>query len=666
MPAGSLKSALLATSYLVSTTPVVPLAGTLPVAESHASAGGAGTTITITKPTGTVDGDFLVAHIIADGNVSFTPPAGWTTLKEHNSGAHKQGIYWKFASGEGASWAWTLGSSETFIGGVVRVSGANALNPISLVTVGFDVVSTSAATAVLPSITTEIENTLLLHMLGCDKDVATPVLTAPGGSETVLYDLEQGGTEGVLAAMAWEDGPTTVGGAATGTKTWTANDTEEDLGIIVAINPNPWVLPEVRGTSSAFNGSGTTLDIAVPPGTVVGDVIYIFYATDGNGETHTTPSGYVAVHDSIDGISLGNTASLYRRVSDGADPSPVTLTVGSDEAQTAVAVTFKNMDNTTPEMFTMTPTKFRDTEAWSNHEIPFAPTAMSSRMVLFFETDGSDLGNEPTVPKYHTEHIHQTGSTVGASAIINSMPVLGQSIVHEQEYTVVEFEQNIMFGLLLASANPFVSAGHPYMKSYADNTADATTTVIVTPGTHVADDILLAVLTTDGASETHSLPTGGGWTVLVDGITGGSDTMSVWWKKTAGSEADVTFETGSTERLHACIIAIDDADLTVPFDVVGATDVDTNTVTGLTSLTANSLIIAIMMTNNSVSHVGGAAIAGKDHDWHYAANNAVPGYSSPIVAYTHHDTTGVEGNVTGFVPNAGVIWCSVMLACQPV
>ncbi len=92
------------------------------------------TTITLGKPTGTADGDYLVAILNIPGNFySVTGvPSGWTLLFDSGDmagGGHVR-IYGKQASGEGASWTWTLSTQVAFYACVAAaISGAKVGTP---------------------------------------------------------------------------------------------------------------------------------------------------------------------------------------------------------------------------------------------------------------------------------------------------------------------------------------------------------------------------------------------------------------------------------------------------------------------------------------------------------------------------------------------------------
>lgn len=92
------------------------------------------TNSTLNKPTGTVDGDFLLAALYVEAEaLAITPPAGWALLTaDNNTGAgdFKVQTYYKVASGEGASWQWTH-SSTNCSGFAWRITGVTAAgNPL--------------------------------------------------------------------------------------------------------------------------------------------------------------------------------------------------------------------------------------------------------------------------------------------------------------------------------------------------------------------------------------------------------------------------------------------------------------------------------------------------------------------------------------------------------
>lgn len=74
--------------------------------EAHAGAGTAAN-LTIALPTGTLDGDFMLAQLSKDSAADSTAPAGWNLISVSTTDAYYTGWWWKIASGEASSgWTW--------------------------------------------------------------------------------------------------------------------------------------------------------------------------------------------------------------------------------------------------------------------------------------------------------------------------------------------------------------------------------------------------------------------------------------------------------------------------------------------------------------------------------------------------------------------------------
>jgi len=93
--------------------------------------------ITVSKPTGTVNGDILFCWIgwYGDGITIDSVPSGWTLLGENVANTDKFALYYKIAADEGASWDWSFSA-----GGRVRAvcscytgGDFNSADPIDVV-----------------------------------------------------------------------------------------------------------------------------------------------------------------------------------------------------------------------------------------------------------------------------------------------------------------------------------------------------------------------------------------------------------------------------------------------------------------------------------------------------------------------------------------------------
>lgn len=91
-----------------------------------------GINVTVTKPTGTVNGDLMIAVTHGYTSDTFTAPSGWNflTFVDDSTGLRSR-AYWKIAASEGASYLWTFQPAAG--GGSIGVSitsfsGANGID----------------------------------------------------------------------------------------------------------------------------------------------------------------------------------------------------------------------------------------------------------------------------------------------------------------------------------------------------------------------------------------------------------------------------------------------------------------------------------------------------------------------------------------------------------
>jgi hypothetical protein len=110
---------------------------------------GAGPTLTIAKPAGTINGDVLVAAFLGNDNGTVSTLGGWTSVFNINTNwAKRRQMFWKVASGEGASYAWT--STADACGGIIAcISGTSGLKDADA-----NLTNTASLTVTGPAFTT--------------------------------------------------------------------------------------------------------------------------------------------------------------------------------------------------------------------------------------------------------------------------------------------------------------------------------------------------------------------------------------------------------------------------------------------------------------------------------------------------------------------------------
>jgi len=120
------------------------------------------TTAVVVKPAGTIDGDLMFVVLERAGAVNPSGvPAGWTIIRS-NLATYGYWLYYRVASGEGASWTWTWAASVRTMGRAHSFYGGfNTGTPIQSSTVPYS--NTASATAVdIPTLTTSSNNTISL------------------------------------------------------------------------------------------------------------------------------------------------------------------------------------------------------------------------------------------------------------------------------------------------------------------------------------------------------------------------------------------------------------------------------------------------------------------------------------------------------------------------
>jgi hypothetical protein len=101
------------------------------VAGAETTNGTAGTSVVVSRPSGTANDHVLVAFIAAVGNPSISTPSGWTLIGTQDASTNvRLAAFYKVASSEPASWTWTLGASQRNIGWVGAYSGVDTASPV--------------------------------------------------------------------------------------------------------------------------------------------------------------------------------------------------------------------------------------------------------------------------------------------------------------------------------------------------------------------------------------------------------------------------------------------------------------------------------------------------------------------------------------------------------
>jgi hypothetical protein len=126
--------------------------------------------VVITKPSGVVVGDLLIAQIVIEGGngVSVTPPSGWNAITQVNNGGEiGVAVFWKIATSTevaASNFTFTLSTTVRTAGGMVRIDGHSSGIPI-WTSLGASVTN-SATPSFANSITPAVANSLIMMFVG--------------------------------------------------------------------------------------------------------------------------------------------------------------------------------------------------------------------------------------------------------------------------------------------------------------------------------------------------------------------------------------------------------------------------------------------------------------------------------------------------------------------
>lgn len=229
------------------------------------SAVAAGTTsLTITKPSGTVDNDIMFMWLTHKGAAYATMPAGWTLIQRNISGSTRGELHWKRASGEGANYSVTgladtaLGMIASYIGGLLVGDVVNVSNSIA----------NAAGTYTTPQVTPTISNTLILSSVHAGGNISIGNQgTGESNGQGNFFSNFGEWDEQLLRMRTLSD-------------TGTNNGTDCRQAVADAGKPMPDITGTL-GTSQAFNRESVRIVAAVIPDTTQPSVGTRYYM--GNG-----------------------------------------------------------------------------------------------------------------------------------------------------------------------------------------------------------------------------------------------------------------------------------------------------------------------------------------------------------------------------------------------
>jgi hypothetical protein len=222
---------------------------------AHNESGSGSSSLAISKPSGTANGDFLIAFIVISGDGSISAaPSGWALVDSQSTGSAtgdcRHAVYTKTASSEPSSWTWTFSGSVDNAGAVLAYTGVTSLN-----TSGFTKMSSSTVSLLAESVTPTAVDCLIISAYGVnpvyDGDLT---FTTPSGL-TSRVEADPGSPTTNRAVLKVFD--RTVSAAdPTGDKATTINDYGKGVAYTVALAPSGGTIYQIASVGPTRTSTG--------------------------------------------------------------------------------------------------------------------------------------------------------------------------------------------------------------------------------------------------------------------------------------------------------------------------------------------------------------------------------------------------------------------------
>jgi hypothetical protein len=276
--------------------------------------------ITITKPTGTVDGDVMIACIVTGSGAIVSSPAGWTVIDIVDNASNLKMVTWyKVANGEGASYNFTDDSGNTLPlnGSIQTFRGVDTSAPINI---SGTATSTTTDPVTTPTVATT-ERALMVHFACSRYATATNIATKGTYAAVANYTIRsnQGnrgsGTQYFGAVMTSSTDAVVAAGSQTGISFDADANHAPTNGIRTQIGLREYVAPatpaagSVAATATAYSAASLTVSTAADYGAVTATAnnatVLTGVAAENTGRAQATATAYNAAGWVIHPVDAG-------------------------------------------------------------------------------------------------------------------------------------------------------------------------------------------------------------------------------------------------------------------------------------------------------------------------------------------------------------------------
>jgi hypothetical protein len=277
--------------------------------------------ITISKPTNTADGDVMIAFIVTGSGAVVSDPGGWTLIgvvDNSSTGASnlKSTAWYKVAASEGASYNFTDDSGGTLPmnGCIATYRGVDTTNPINI---SGSAITTTADPVTTPTVTTTAP-CLMVHFATTRNTttLATQGTYTNGAGQTErMNPANRGNTTAYFSELSSSTAATIVSaGSQTGvtfdsvTHTPT-NGIQWQIGLKEFVTPATPAAGAVAATATAYDAASLTVTstatVAAATATAYNATVLTGVAAENTGSAGAVVTAYDAAGWVIHPVNVG-------------------------------------------------------------------------------------------------------------------------------------------------------------------------------------------------------------------------------------------------------------------------------------------------------------------------------------------------------------------------
>jgi len=307
---------------------------------------GPGSGITVTKPTSTIVGDFMIATTFMGGTLTTMTSSGWTEIVDSprdDPGAGFRGrMFYKVAGpAEPANYTFNFGASTYVSASICTYRGVDCINPFDTHSYNIDSVSESSH----PFTGVTVTNSNRWAVGGCIKGGFDSTYTPPSGW---AYRTSGSTWGNWCSALADSSGTIPTGSYTPPNWSSVANGTAVDFLLVL----KPATIYHVNTQGSSQSRPGTSLTINKPTGATTDDfLLTLIWTYHNQSGVIADPTGWTFV--STSGEAGADTwQRVYYRFVDGTESGSFTWTFGATPVFIiGTMACYRGVNKTTPYDF---------------------------------------------------------------------------------------------------------------------------------------------------------------------------------------------------------------------------------------------------------------------------------------------------------------------------